>query len=56
MGALLLFGTGLALAGCAAKVKKTSHRIYIIEAILVVLLLVWAELAVGIFGTVFAGS
>ena len=38
------------------KVTKKQHRIILCLAILFVLLLVWAELAVGIFGTPFAGS
>jgi hypothetical protein len=37
-------------------VKKTSHRIILCGLLLLALLLVWAELAVGIFGTPFAGS
>jgi hypothetical protein len=32
------------------------YRILIIGLILILFLLVWAELAVGIFGTPFAGS
>jgi hypothetical protein len=31
-------------------------KVFIIIAILIVLALVWAELAVGVFGTPFAGS
>jgi hypothetical protein len=38
------------------KVKKIGHRIAICAALLVALFLIWAELAVGIFGTPFAGS
>ena len=38
------------------KVSKIKHRIAICITILVVFLLIWAELAVGIFGTPFAGS
>lgn len=55
MGGLLL-GTGLVCEFVIRKVKSIKHRVFIIEAILVVLLLIWAELAVGIFGTPFAGS
>jgi hypothetical protein len=36
--------------------KKRMYRILIIGLILILFLLVWAELAVGIFGTPFAGS
>ena len=55
MGVLLL-GTGLLCELVIRNVKKLEHRILICGAILVALFLVWAELAVGIFGTPFAGS
>lgn len=55
MGALL-FGTGLAYALIAWKVGNKNHRIAIGIALLAALVLAWAELAVGIFGTPFAGS
>ena len=53
---VLLLGTGLACELVLRKVKKASYRIAICAAILVALLLIWIELAVGIFGTPFAGS
>lgn len=53
---MLLLGTGLGVELMLRKVKKTSYRIVICAAILFAFLLVWAELAVGIFGTAFAGS
>ena len=52
----LLFGTGLLCELVLRKVKKTEYRTAICAAILLALFLVWAELAVGIFGTPFAGS
>lgn len=55
MGGLLL-GTGLMCELVMRKVKKIEHRIAICGAILVALFLIWAELAVGIFGSPFAGS
>ena len=55
MGALLL-GTGLVCELVLRKVQKTEYRIALCGVILVVLFLIWAELAVGIFGTPFAGS
>lgn len=54
-GALLL-ATGLTCELVIRLVPKTGHRIVICLAILAALLLVWAELAVGIFGTPFAGT
>ena len=53
---ILLFGTGLACELVMRKVKKVQYRVAICGAILLVLLLIWIELAVGIFGTPFAGS
>lgn len=55
MGGLLL-GTGLMCELVLRKVKKIEHKIVICVALLVVLFFIWAELAVGIFGTPFAGS
>jgi hypothetical protein len=48
MGALL-FGTGLAIDFAARKVINPVYRVFAVIAIVLVLLLVWADLAVGIF-------
>lgn len=56
IAAILLYGTGLTIEFILRKVKQTKLRILISLLILVALILVWAELAVGIFGTPFAGS
>jgi hypothetical protein len=53
---ILLTGTGLTIELTLRTVKSTGYRIMLCAGILLVLLLVWAELAVGIFGTPFAGS
>ncbi len=53
---VLIFGTGIAIEVVKMKVKSTTHRVVIIVAIVAAFLLVWAELAVGLFGTPFAGS
>lgn len=55
MGTLLSI-TGLAIELVTRKVRSTNWRVIITLAILLVLFLIWAELAVGIFGTPFAGS
>ncbi len=52
---VLLLGTGLMCALVIRKVKNISYRIAICVALLLALLLIWAELAVGIFGTAFSG-
>ena len=56
IAAVLLLGTGLMCELVLRKVKKTSSRIAICFALFLALMLVWIELAVGIFGTPFAGS
>lgn len=53
---ILLFGTGLLCELVMRKVKKTKHRIALCVALLTALFLIWVELAVGIFGTPFAGN
>lgn len=53
---VLLFGTGLMCELVLRKVKNTGKRLLICGGVLILFLLVWAELAVGIFGTPFAGS
>jgi hypothetical protein len=53
---ILLIGTGLICEFTWRKIKKIKYRIAIILAILVVFLIIWAELAVGIFGSPFSGS
>jgi Kef-type K+ transport system membrane component KefB len=55
MGALLL-STGLMCELVMRKVRSVKYRIAICIALLTVLVLIWIELAVGVFGTPFAGS
>jgi peptidoglycan/LPS O-acetylase OafA/YrhL len=54
--AVLLLGTGLLCELVMRKVSKIGHRITICVALLTVLLLIWLELAVGIFGTQSGGQ
>ena len=53
---ILLLGTGFVCELVIKKVKKTAYRIAFCLSILRALLLIWAELAVGIFGTPLAGT
>jgi len=53
---VLLFGTGLGCELVLRKVKKAKHRIIICLIILAAFMLIWLELAVGIFGPPFGGS
>lgn len=53
---VLLLGTGLMCELVLRLVTRTAYRIAIVALILLTLFLVWAEIAVGLFGTRFAGS
>lgn len=53
---IILMGTGLSGELIMRKVTKLSIRITLYVLLLVTLLLVWIELAVGLFGTPFAGN
>jgi hypothetical protein len=53
---ILLLGTGFLCELVMRKAKKTQHQILVCTGILLAFFLVWAELAVGVFGTPFAGS
>ncbi|HSI88036.1 MAG TPA: hypothetical protein VK918_03205 [Pyrinomonadaceae bacterium] len=53
---VLLFGTGLVIEAALRMIPSFKLRLIAVAGILAVLFLVWAELAVGIFGTPFAGS
>ncbi len=55
VGGGLLLGTGLLVEFVLRKVSSSNSRTLVV-AILILLLLTWAELAVGIFDTPFAGS
>lgn len=53
---MLLLSAGLLIELTLRKFTDIKHRTIACIAVLVVFLLVWAELAVGIFGTLLAGS
>lgn len=53
---ILLLGTGLTCELAMRKIKDIKYRFLLGGGILLIFFLVWAELAVGIFGTPFAGS
>ena len=55
MGTLLL-GTGLICELILRKVKNINKRIALCIIAILVFLIIWAELAIGVFGTPFAGS
>lgn len=53
---ILLLSTGLAIELVLRKVNKKQNRLVLLFVILALLFITWVELAVGIFGTPFAGS
>jgi hypothetical protein len=53
---ILLSGTALLCELIMRKISSIKNRMIICGAILFVLFLIWAELAVGVFGTPVAGS
>jgi hypothetical protein len=53
---VLLLGTGLLCELVIRKVTNLKYRIAICSVLMAVILFVWLELAVGIFGTPFAGQ
>lgn len=53
---ILLFGTAFIINLVVSSKKSFSSKLIICGIVLVVLILIWAELAVGIFGSPFAGS
>ncbi|MDX1427329.1 MAG: hypothetical protein R3206_05845 [Salegentibacter mishustinae] len=55
MGILLLV-TGLGIDLVWRKVSSSKNRLIMGGIILAVFFMIWAELAVGVFGTPFAGS
>lgn len=53
---VLIGGTGFLCELVIHKVQKKKDRIAICAGLVLVLILIWVELAVGIFGTPLAGS
>jgi hypothetical protein len=52
---ILLIGAGLVYELIAKKVSA-KHRLIVAAIVAVLVILIWAELAVGLFGSPFAGS
>ena len=53
---VLLLGTGLLCELAMRKIWNKNYQIGVLAVILLALVLIWAELAVGIFGSPLAGS
>lgn len=56
LAGVLLAGTGLAYVAAAPLLRSARRRMLLGMALAVLLALAWVELAVGVFGTPFAGS
>lgn len=56
VAAILLFSTSFAIEIVLRKVKSLNYRIVLIVVFLVMFLLIWAELAIGVFGSPFGGT
>ena len=52
----LLVSTGLSIQFILEKVRNKTFRIVPIIFVLIIFLMIWAELAVGVFGSLIAGS
>ena len=53
---ILLLGTGFLMELVIRKIKKQQYRILLIGALAILLILIWVELAVGVFGTPLVGN
>ena len=56
IASVMLLGTGLVCELVLRKVTRPRSRFLLCALVLAVLLVVWVELAVGLFGTPFAGN
>ena len=56
IAAALLFTTAFSVDFVLKKVKTFNSRLLLIFGILAILILIWVEMAVGIFGSPIAGS
>lgn len=55
VGGVLLFCTGMLLDTISSKISN-KYQLSLSPSLILLFLLIWAELAVGIFGTPFGGS
>ena len=56
VGGILIFGVAIALDIGRKKLKNRKYRNLILLLIILIFLIIWVELAVGIFGSSFAGT
>ena len=53
---ILLLSVGMGIEFILRKTKSTQYRIALILGVILLFVLIWIELAVGIFGTSIAGT
>jgi hypothetical protein len=53
---VLLFGAGMTYEILSKKVRASNTRLVLGLVVLIAVMLIWAELGVGLFGTPFAGN
>lgn len=53
---VLLLCAGFALVYLWKKLAQSNYRLYIIVGLILLFLMLWAELAIGIFGSPIAGN
>ena len=56
IGGVLLFGFFFLLSFTYSRLNESKYRWSILIVIVLIFILIWAELAVGVFGTSFGGS
>lgn len=56
IGGILLFGTAFICEMVLRTVKTLKARVILCLTVLTILMVIWAEMAVGIFGSPIAGS
>ena len=56
VAAILLYGASLSICAVRTKIQSPGIRTGMMVLIILVVLLLWLELAVGLFGSPFAGS
>ena len=56
IGGILLFGFGFLIDLVFRKLNTSRHKVLIISILILTLILIWMELAVGLFNSPLAGS
>ena len=52
----LLFGAGIIIEIIFRKIKIRNYKLVLVSTVLIIVILIWMELAVGILGSLFSGN